>query len=59
MAELGENASVYRLSPYINHDQMENSLLECGDNRAKTELGFAHVTAKTWAYSRMLGLFRK
>ena len=30
-----------------------------GDNRAVTELGFAHVTTKTWAYSRVFGFFRK
>ena len=30
-----------------------------GDNRAVTELGFAHVTTKTWAYSGVFGFFRK
>ena len=26
-----------------------------GDNRAATELGFRHVTTKTWAYSGVFG----
>ena len=30
-----------------------------GDNRALTELGFAHVTTKTWAYLGVFGFFRK
>ena len=30
-----------------------------GDNRAVTELSFAHVTNKTWAYSGVFGFFRK
>ena len=28
-----------------------------GDTRAVTELGFGHVTTKTWAYSGMVGFF--
>ena len=34
-------------------------LLGRGDNRAVPELGFAHVTTKTWAYSGVFGFFRK
>ena len=30
-----------------------------GDNRAVTELGFAHVTTKTWAYSEVFDFLRK
>ena len=30
-----------------------------GDNRAVTELGFAHVTTKTWAYFGVFSFFRK
>ena len=29
-----------------------------GDNRAVTEIGFAHVTTKTWAYLEMFDFFR-
>ena len=29
-----------------------------GDNRAVTDLGFAHVTTKTWAYLGVFGSFR-
>ena len=29
-----------------------------GDNRAVTELGFAHDTTKTWAYLGKFGFFR-
>ena len=29
-----------------------------GDNRAVTELGFAHVTTKTWVYSGVFSFFR-
>ena len=38
---------------------MENPLLGWEDNRAVTELGFSHFTTKTWAYSSVLGFFRK
>ena len=37
----------------------EACLIGRGDNRAVTELGFAHVTTKTWAYSEVFGFFRK
>ena len=30
-----------------------------GDNRAVTELGFAHVNTKTYAYLGVLGFFKK
>ena len=36
-----------------------NGQLGRGENRTVTELGFAHVTTKTWAYSRVFGFFRK
>ena len=30
-----------------------------GGNRVVTELSFGHITTKTWAYSGVLGFFRK
>ena len=30
-----------------------------GDNKAVTELSFAHVTTKTWTYSRVLAFSEK
>ena len=29
-----------------------------GDNRVVTELGFAHVTTKSWAYLGVFGFFK-
>ena len=39
-------------------DEGDNRLRR-GDNRAVTELSFAHVTIKTLAYSGVFGFFRK
>ena len=66
---LNRDLSLYKDQKIRNAAAGEPTLLELflkfgcllgrgGDNRAVTELGFTHVTTKTWAYLGMFGFFR-